>query len=147
MKLNLLKLSLAFTIAFSGMLSAQQISGNVSDETGPLPGATVVVQGTTTGVVADFDGNYSISASAGDVLVFSYVGYTAQAITVGNQNTINIVLQSSNELEEVLVTGYGSQDFARKAKKIMIDIDNNEFFIGVPSPAAAGLILLPLFIY
>ena len=56
MKLNLLKLSLAFTILFSGMLSAQQISGNVSDETGPLPGATILVQGTSTGVVADFDG-------------------------------------------------------------------------------------------
>ena len=135
MKLNLLKLSLAFTIAFSGMLSAQQISGNVSDETGPLPGATVVVQGTTTGVVADFDGNYSISASAGDVLVFSYVGYTAQAITVGNQNTINIVLQSSNELEEVLVTGYGSQQ-QKEITSAVTSISAEEFNQGAINDAS-----------
>ena len=135
MKLNLLKLSLAFTIAFSGMLSAQQVSGNVSDETGPLPGATVVVQGTTTGVVADFDGNYSISASAGDVLVFSYVGYTAQEITVGNQNTINIVLQSSNELEEVLVTGYGSQQ-QKEITSAVTSISAEEFNQGAINDAS-----------
>ena len=135
MKLNLLKLSLAFTILFSGMLSAQQISGNVSDETGPLPGATILVQGTSTGVVADFDGNYSISASTGDVLVFSYVGYTAQEISVGNQNTINIVLQSSNELEEVLVTGYGSQQ-KKEITSAVTSINAEEFNQGVINDAS-----------
>ena len=70
---KLLKMGLALAFLFSGVLSAQQISGNISDETGPLPGATIIVQGSTTGTVADFDGNYSISAGTGDVLVFSYV--------------------------------------------------------------------------
>ena len=91
-----------------GMTEAQTVSGTVSDNQGPLPGATVVVKGTATGTTADFDGNYSISASAGDVLVFSYVGYTAQEITVGNQSTINVVLELGNVLEEVVITGYGS---------------------------------------
>ena len=58
-----------------GMTVAQTVSGIVSDDQGPLPGATVVVKGTATGTTADFNGNYSISATAGDVLVFSYVGF------------------------------------------------------------------------
>jgi iron complex outermembrane receptor protein len=71
---KILKLSLSLALLFGGVLNAQQISGNISDETGPLPGASIVVQGTSTGAVADFDGNYSISADTGDVLVFFLCG-------------------------------------------------------------------------
>jgi len=68
------------------------VSGTVSDSDGlPLPGATVVVQGTSIGVTSDFDGNYSISASQGDVLVFSYVGYESQTVTVGTSSTVNVI--------------------------------------------------------
>ena len=71
------------------------VSGTVTDSDGlPLPGATVVVQGTSIGVTSDFDGNYSISASEGDVLVFSYVGYTSQTVTVGSSSTVNVSLES-----------------------------------------------------
>lgn len=68
---------LVFSFLFSGLTFAQQtISGSVTDESGlPLPGATVAVEGTSTGTTTDFDGNYSIEASDGQTLVISYVGY------------------------------------------------------------------------
>ena len=132
---NLLKMSFVFALLFSGTIYAQQISGNISDETGPLPGATVVVQGTSTGTVADFDGNYSISASTGDVLVFSFVGFTAQEVTVGNQSTIDIVLMASNELEEVLVTGYGSQQ-QKEITSAVVSVGSESFNKGAINDAS-----------
>ena len=128
-------MGVALAFLFSGVLSAQQISGNISDETGPLPGATVLVAGTNTGTVADFDGNYSISASAGDVLVFSFVGFTAQEVTVGNQDTINIVLVPSNELEEVLVTGYGSQQ-QKEITSAVVSVGEESFNKGAINDAS-----------
>ena len=128
-------MSFVFALLFSGTIYAQQISGNISDETGPLPGATVVVQGTSTGTVADFDGNYSISASTGDVLVFSFVGFTAQEVTVGNQSTIDIVLMASNELEEVLVTGYGSQQ-QKEITSAVVSVGSESFNKGAINDAS-----------
>ena len=130
-----LKLSLGLALLFGGVLNAQQISGNISDETGPLPGASIVVQGTSTGAVADFDGNYSISADTGDVLVFSYVGFSAQEVSVGNQNTINIVLISSNELDEILVTGYGSQT-QKEITSAVVSVSEEEFNKGAITDAS-----------
>ncbi len=104
---GLLTLLLAF---ITQLTFAQQktVSGTVTDESGlPLPGATVVVQGTSTGASSDFDGNYSIQASAGDNLEFSYVGYQKQTVAVGSSNTINVSLQPDNQLEEVIVTAQG----------------------------------------
>ena len=81
------------------------VTGTVNDETGlPLPGATVVVDGTTRGVATDFDGNFSIEADQGDILVVTYVGYAEQRITVGSQDSYSISLTPDNELEEVVVT-------------------------------------------
>jgi len=85
------------------------ISGTVSDDEGiPLPGATVVVQNTSNGVSTNFDGLYSINANAGDVLVFSFVGYANQTITVDSADKINVVLTSEGALEEVIVTSFGT---------------------------------------
>lgn len=110
MNLKLLKSALLFGVLLCfGFASAQTISGNVSDASGPLPGATVIIKGTLQGTSADFDGNYSIDASAGDILVFSFVGYTSKEVTVGSQDTINVTLEAANELDEVVVTGYGTQ--------------------------------------
>ncbi|MDA8993707.1 carboxypeptidase-like regulatory domain-containing protein [Flavobacteriaceae bacterium] len=94
--------------SFSFIAQAQTISGNVTDEDGvPLPGATVLVEGTSTGVSTDFDGNYTIEAAAGQTLIFSYVGYSSQNITVGNASTINVQLKADNALDEVVVTSLG----------------------------------------
>ena len=93
----------------SSLIFAQNnISGNVSDQSGnPIPGATIVVEGSNVGVVTDFDGNYQINVSTSDQLTFSSLGFSSQTITVGNQNTINIVLVSSVDiLDEVVVSGY-----------------------------------------
>ncbi|WP_373519341.1 SusC/RagA family TonB-linked outer membrane protein [Pricia sp.] len=89
--------------------SAQTITGNVGSEDGPLPGASVVVKGSTRGTVTDFDGNYAIEAGAEDTLVFSYIGYSPKEVLVGNQNQINVNLSADNELDEVVVIGYGTQ--------------------------------------
>ncbi len=100
-------LTLALIAVFQVALAQQVVTGKVSDENGqPIPGATVVVKGTSTATSADFDGNFSIIADNGDVLVVSYVGYSAKEITV-NGATANASLASSTALDEVTVTGYG----------------------------------------
>jgi iron complex outermembrane receptor protein len=94
------------------MFAQQTITGTVTEGTGgqPLPGVDVIIKGTTTGISTDFDGKYTLSnVNQGDVLVFSYIGFTTQEITVGNQTTINVVLVEDTEaLEEVIVIGYGT---------------------------------------
>jgi TonB-linked SusC/RagA family outer membrane protein len=110
MKTKISKICISFLLFFALTLSAyaQQISGTVSDENGvPLPGATVVVEGTSAGVSTDFDGNYSIDASQGDILVFSFVGYSTQSVTVGSSSTVDVSLQPDSALDEVVVTALG----------------------------------------
>ncbi len=82
--------------------------GNVTDETGPLPGVSVIVKGTSFGTETDFDGNYSIKIKDGDVLVFSFIGMNTQEREVGKSKVIDVLLEAdSNNLEEVVVSGYG----------------------------------------
>ncbi|MGC8802712.1 MAG: SusC/RagA family TonB-linked outer membrane protein, partial [Bacteroidales bacterium] len=87
------------------------ITGKVVDETGaPLPGATVKIKGTDRAAVTDVDGQYKISAAAGATLVFSYVGYQAQEIAVGESNVIDVAMKPEvTEMTEVVVVGYGVQ--------------------------------------
>ena len=86
------------------------VSGVVSDATGPIPGANVIIKGTSNGVQTDFDGKYSIKAKTGDVLVFSFIGMSNSSVTVGGSNTVNVKMTSdSQNLEEVVVVGYGTQ--------------------------------------
>ncbi len=89
-----------------------QISGRISDgDTGePLPGVSVLVKGTTQGTITDTDGNYKITVDESAVLVFSFVGYKTQEVTVGTNSTLNIVLASDvTALSEIVVVGYGTQ--------------------------------------
>ena len=117
MKTNLKKfLALSFMIMFQWGLAQTSVSGTVSDSSGvPLPGATVIVAGTSNGVTTDFDGVYSISASEGDVLSVSYVGFVTQNVTIGASATVNVTLVSDNALEEVVVTALG---ITREAKSL-----------------------------
>ena len=102
---------LAIFFLFSGhALSQVTISGTVSDEQGPIPGANILIQGTTTGVTTDFDGNFNIEASPNDILIVSYLGYATQNIKVGNRTTINVnLLADQQQLDEVVVIGYGTR--------------------------------------
>jgi TonB-linked SusC/RagA family outer membrane protein len=101
-----------FLMLSAGSVWAQnvQIRGTVNDETGsPLPGATILVKGTTVGTTTDLDGQYSISSPTTGVLVFSFIGYSAIEREVGNQSQIDITLQPDlSDLDEVVVVGYGT---------------------------------------
>lgn len=110
MRYGIVKLLVLLCTAY-GFSQTKTITGTVSDNTGPMPGANVVIKGTTNGVVTDFDGMFSIDvASNSDVLVFSYIGFVTQEVTVGAQDVINIVLQEDTQtLDEVIVVGYGTQ--------------------------------------
>ena len=99
-------------ILFFGItVQAQNITGTVTDAQGPLPGASVVVKGTTLGTTSDFDGNYSIDAPADAVtLVFSYVGYSKQEVPIDGRTVINVTMaEDAQALSEVVVVGYGTQ--------------------------------------
>jgi len=86
----------------------KSISGVVVDETNmPLPGATVIIKGTTIGTSTDFDGFYTLDAKKGDIVIYSYVGYSEQEIIVQNSNKIDIALTLDNSLEEVVITAGG----------------------------------------
>jgi TonB-linked SusC/RagA family outer membrane protein len=138
---GILTLLLAFAVQIT-FAQGKTISGTVSDGSGlPLPGATVLVKGTTSGTSSDFDGKYSISADTGATLVFSFIGYSTQQITVGSSSTINVILaEDSESLEEVVVTGFGNvskTSFAGSAKVVAGEIISNKSFTNV-SQALAG---------
>ena len=105
------------------MAQQKTITGTVTDDSGmPLPGVNIVVEGTNTGAQTDFDGAYQIAASAGERLVFTYIGFASQTITVGAADTIDLQLEAGSEtLDEVVVVGYGTatrQSFAGTATTV-----------------------------
>jgi len=112
-KLNILLVLLCF---FANIAVAQElISGIITDASGdPLPGASVVEKGTSNGAVADFNGNYKISVAKGKILVFSFVGYQSQEITV-TKNVINVKLESGEQLREIQIVG------SRSTKRTAVD--------------------------
>lgn len=105
---GILTLFLALIVQIS-FAQDRTISGTVTDQSGPLPGVTILKKGTTQGTETDFDGNYSIEAKTGDVLVFSFVGMKTAERTVGSSNNISVTMETDNLLEEVVVVAYGSQ--------------------------------------
>jgi len=105
-------LTLALILCFSFMGMAQsQVTGKVTDKANlPLPGANIIIKGTTTGAQTDFDGNFSIDANSGDILVISYLGYVTQELSIADQTNLLIVLEEdTNSLDEVVVVGYGTK--------------------------------------
>lgn len=112
MRLNrsgLLTLLLALVVQISFAQEQMTVTGTITDDTGlPLPGVSVVVQGTTQGVQTGFEGDYSIDVRQGQVLVFSYLGMTSLEYTVGTNTTIDAVMQpDAAQLDEVVVTALG----------------------------------------
>lgn len=95
----------------TSLLFAQErtITGTVSAEGEPIPGAAVMVKNTTRGTETNFDGNYSIEAASGETLVFTYIGFLTQEILISDQLTIDVdLLPDTQQLEEVVLVGYGS---------------------------------------
>lgn len=110
-KTRFLLLALFFALVQFAWSQTISVSGTVSDENGiPLPGVNVIEQGSSNGVSTDMDGNYQISVPPNAILGFSYIGFIAQEIPVSGREVINITLQEDlQDLEEVVVIGYGSQ--------------------------------------
>ena len=103
--------SLVFLLGTCLSMNAQEktVTGTVvSEQSGPLPGVNVIVKGTSNGTLTNFDGEYSIKAKVGDVLVFSFIGMNSTERTIGNLDVVDITMEESAEaLEEVVVTALG----------------------------------------
>ena len=100
----------SFVLALSASAQEKSVSGTVTSKSDglSLPGVSIVVQGTTRGSETDFDGKYTIKASEGEILSFSYIGMKTKQVTVGTTNTINVVLEEDlDQLDEIVVTALG----------------------------------------
>lgn len=98
-------------LAISTMIFAQNIvvKGIVSDDSGPIPGVNVMVSGQKTGTITDINGEFSVKAQKTGSLVFTFIGYTTKIVPINAQTKINVTLiESSRELDEVVVVGYGT---------------------------------------
>ncbi len=119
-------------IGTSSFVVAQEVTGTVLDDSSqPLPGVSIVIKGTSTGTTSDFDGNFSISASDGDVLVFSYIGFDTQEVTVSG-STVNVTMQAGVALDEIVLLG--SRNTGRTVMDTPVPID----IIDVAELAATG---------
>ncbi len=131
-------LSACFVFMLVGFSYGQRaVTGTITDAgTGePLIGANVVIKGTATGTVADFNGNYSIMANTGDVLVITYTGYKSAEMTVGSENMYSMTLQPGELFDEVVVTGYGTQR-AKEVTGAVSSVKQEDFNAGNVTSAA-----------
>ena len=109
-------------LAATGLYAQTSVSGTVIDESGePLIGVSILVEGTSSGTVTDFDGNYMLTAADNATLVFSYMGYQTERIAVAGKTTINLTMKQDDKvLDEVVVVGYG----VAKSKDLTAPITN-----------------------
>lgn len=128
---------------FAVSISAQNITvkGSVTDKTGePVVGATVRVLGSTSGVVTDVDGNYSISCPSSATLEFTYIGFSSKAVDVKGKTNVNVtMLESSNSLDEVVVTALGIKKDAKKLGYAVSSIGSADLVRTGGANLAAGL--------
>ncbi len=110
-KTKLLLIALLLGIVQLSWSQVKTVTGTVIDERGmPVLGTNIIVEGTTRGTTADFDGKYTIEVSNTETLVFSSLGFSTQSVLVGDQNTINVTMaEEASSLAEVVVTGYSTQ--------------------------------------
>jgi len=141
-------------VLFSQVLLAQEsnVKGTVTDDNGlPLPGVNVVIKNTSNGTQTDFDGNYSIQAQTGDMLVFSYVGLKTVEHTVENNTTIDVVLEAdSAQLNEIVITALGIEREKKSLGYATQEVDGSEVadvpttnFANALSGKVAGLRINP----
>jgi TonB-linked SusC/RagA family outer membrane protein len=106
------KLFVVLFLITTSVSFAQEIilTGSVLDETGgPIPGVNIILKNTTKGTSTDFDGKFTIKANKGDILSFSYLGYAAQNVIVDSKTNLTVTLVPDNQLDEIVVIGYGTQ--------------------------------------
>ncbi|WP_456462294.1 SusC/RagA family TonB-linked outer membrane protein [Reichenbachiella sp.] len=110
MKQRILLLSFVMGMVLMAQAQTRTLTGKVTgaDDGAALPGVNVSVKGTSTGTITDIDGIYKIDVSDADILLFSYIGYVSQELTVGSQSVADVVLAADTEqLDEVVVTALG----------------------------------------
>ena len=124
----LMYLVLLLTPNISIFAQEQMVSGIVTDSSGmPLPGANVLVKGSTRGVQTDFDGNYSIEVAQGEVLVFSFIGMQTKELTVGMNTDWNVILQpDAAQLKEVVITALGIKREKKSLGYATQEVDGSE---------------------
>lgn len=111
-KFCLLLIMAVYTLMYTSVYAQEKmVTGTVTDPLNlPVPGVNVIVKGTAKGVTTDMDGKYSLSAAAGETLVFTYIGFKTKEQKIGNTNSYNVTLESENAtLDEVVVVGYGTK--------------------------------------
>lgn len=111
MKYNLLLIVLFCLVTVTVNAQEIRVSGKVSEDGGEgLPGVNVLIKGTSQGTVTDIEGNYTIGVDAGAILIFSFVGYITEEVSVGSRSNINLsMMPDIQQLSEVIVVGYGTQ--------------------------------------
>jgi len=133
MKIQIFLIALFFT-GISALPQSRTITGTVSDGTDGLPGVTILIKGTQVGTETDFDGNYSIKAKEGDVLIYRFLGFKTVEKTVGKENKIDVTMQEQdNVLDEIVVVGFGSQS-KRKLTDNVVKL-NAADITNVPNPS------------
>lgn len=121
------KLFVWATILSASIINAQTVTGIVTDGSGPVPQVNVIIKGTNTGTITDFDGKYTLNnVGPKAVLVFSYIGYINKEITVNGMSTVNASLaQDSQQLDEVVLIGYSSAKKSSLSSAVTtVDVDN-----------------------
>ena len=135
LKTKLILILMCFGLAVCEAQDTFTLTGKVTAKSDnmPIPSANIVIEGTRTGVATDFDGNYQIQVKRGDVLVFSYIGFATQRITIDAQTVLNVVLEDdAAELEEVVVIGYGTQKKSHVTGSISKVVNDDLDQIAVP---------------
>ena len=107
---KLLLLVLVFISGLSYAMAQSAVTGTVTDENGEgIPGANIIIKGTSQGTITDMDGGFALNASSSDVLIITYVGYSTVEVPVGSQSNLSISLNEDiAALDEIVVTGYGT---------------------------------------
>ena len=141
-KTNLLLLFCALFLSVN-LYSQSLLDGKVTDDVSsdPIAGVNVVVKGTSSGTASDFNGNFSINVSSGDVLVFSYVGYTTREITYNGELSMEVSLsEDASQLDEILLIGYGSvkKDDLTGAADLITSDDFNQGSVLSPEQLISG---------
>jgi TonB-linked SusC/RagA family outer membrane protein len=137
---GILALLLALVVQIS-FAQEKTVSGTISDDSGTLPGVSVVIKGTSIGTDTDFDGKFSIKAKDGDVLSFSYLGYKTAERKVGSSSVIDVKLQQTAEsLDEIVITGVAS---GTSVKKLTVSVTkvSEEALKMAPASSVAGALV------
>ncbi len=112
---------------FSGYTFSQQISGTVQDEqSNPIPGVTIVVEGSDNGTTSDFDGNFSIDANTGDILTFSFIGFETITVPASSDQMLIVMNTEDTILDEVVITGLGTSVKRRNLANAVATVSNEE---------------------